>query len=57
MPKAARAPIARHTGFATARDGTRIYYEVAGAGAALVFVHGLGGNHAVWFQQLAHFAR
>lgn len=23
----------------------------------MVFVHGLGGNHAVWFHQIAHFAR
>lgn len=35
----------------------RIYYEICGRGPAIVFVHGLGGNHAVWFQQVAHFAR
>lgn len=53
----APAPIPRRTGHATARDGAPIYYEVCGSGPALVFVHGLGGNHAVWFQQVAHFAR
>jgi len=53
---AARAPIARKTGHATASDGAPIYYEVCGSGPALVLVHGLGGNHAVWFQQVAHFA-
>ncbi len=39
------------------RDGERIYYECAGAGAPLVLTHGAGGNHAVWFEQTAHFAR
>ncbi len=48
--------IPRRTGFATASDGVPIYYEVCGAGPAIVLVHGLGGNHAVWFQQVAHFA-
>ncbi len=54
---ASSTPIARRTGYAKADDGTRIYYEVCGAGPAIVFVHGLGGNHAVWFQQVASFAR
>jgi 3-oxoadipate enol-lactonase len=39
-------------------DGEEIYYEVSGAGAeTVVFCHGLGGNHAVWFQQVPVFAR
>ncbi len=38
------------------RPDCRIYYEVAGSGPALVFAHGLGGNHLSWWQQLAHFA-
>ena len=33
-----------------------LYYEVAGSGPALVFAHGLGGNHLSWWQQVAHFA-
>lgn len=31
-------------------------YEVTGSGPAIVFAHGLGGNHLSWFQQVAHFA-
>jgi 3-oxoadipate enol-lactonase len=38
------------------RDGAEIYYEVTGQGPAVVFAHGLGGNHLSWWQQLAHFA-
>jgi pimeloyl-ACP methyl ester carboxylesterase len=37
-------------------DGCLIYYEVTGSGPAIVFAHGLGGNHMSWFQQVAHFA-
>src|SRR5690242_15183687 len=33
-----------------------LYYEVTGSGPALVFAHGLGGNHLSWWQQVAHFA-
>jgi 3-oxoadipate enol-lactonase len=39
------------------RDGAEIYYEVKGEGPAVVFAHGLGGNHLSWWQQVAHFAR
>jgi len=38
------------------RGDAQIYYEVAGKGPAVVFAHGLGGNHLSWWQQLAHFA-
>ena len=38
------------------REGVEIYYERVGAGPALVFAHGLGGNHLSWWQQVAHFA-
>ena len=34
-------------------NGTTIYYEVHGSGAPLVLVHGSGGNHAAWWQQVA----
>ncbi|MBT6210235.1 MAG: alpha/beta hydrolase [Woeseia sp.] len=37
------------------RDG-EIYYEVAGEGAPIVFAHGVGGNHTIWFQQLPEFS-
>lgn len=53
----AEAPLARRTGRAKATDGVPLYWEAVGSGPAIVFVHGLGGNHAVWFQQAAHFAR
>ena len=39
------------------RDGAEICYEVSGSGPAMVFAHGLGGNHMSWWQQLPHFAR
>jgi len=42
--------------FATV-DGARIYYETHGAGPALMLVHGSGGHHAIWWQQVAYFAR
>ncbi len=38
-------------------NGTEIYYESHGEGPAIVFAHGVGGNHAVWFQQVHYFAR
>ncbi|MDX2377514.1 alpha/beta hydrolase [Microbacterium sp. LRZ72] len=33
-------------------DGTAIYYEVHGEGSPVVFVHGSGGHHAAWWQQV-----
>jgi pimeloyl-ACP methyl ester carboxylesterase len=33
-------------------DGTRLYYEVHGGGPAVLFVHGSGGHHAAWWQQV-----
>ncbi|WP_158743563.1 alpha/beta fold hydrolase [Acidisphaera sp. L21] len=38
------------------RPGCTLYYEVTGSGPAIVFAHGLGGNHLSWWQQVAHFA-
>ena len=38
------------------RGRAEIYYEVTGEGPAVVFAHGLGGNHLSWWQQVAHFA-
>jgi 3-oxoadipate enol-lactonase len=34
-----------------------LYYERAGSGPAVVFLHGLGGNHLSWWQQVPYFAR
>ncbi|MDA8117825.1 MAG: alpha/beta fold hydrolase [Actinomycetota bacterium] len=47
----------RRTGFVE-HEGERLYYEVVGEGGVpLVLSHGAGGNHAVWFQQVATFAK
>jgi pimeloyl-ACP methyl ester carboxylesterase len=37
-------------------DGAQLYYEVTGIGPALVFAHGLGGNHMSWWQQVPAFS-
>ncbi|ROO84740.1 pimeloyl-ACP methyl ester carboxylesterase [Actinocorallia herbida] len=35
-------------------DGTvKIYYEVHGSGPAIALIHGSGGHHAAWWQQVA----
>ena len=39
--------------FATAPDGVQVYYEVNGSGPGVAFVHGSGGHHAAWWQQVA----
>ena len=38
-------------------DGARIYYEVHGEGPAVLFVHGSGGHHAAWWQQVPYFTK
>jgi pimeloyl-ACP methyl ester carboxylesterase len=38
-------------------NGARLYYEQHGGGPDLVFAHGAGGNHLVWWRQLPVFAR
>jgi len=39
------------------KDGFRLYYEDGGGNApAIVFLHGAGGNHLSWWQQLPVFA-
>ena len=42
---------------ALARDGVRLYYEEAGAGTAIVFVHEFGGDHRSWEPQMRRFSR
>jgi len=37
------------------RPDCRVYYEVTGEGPAIVFAHGLGGNHLSWWQQVPRF--
>lgn len=38
-------------------DDAEIYYEISGNGPALIFAHGLGGNHLSWWQQIPYFSR
>lgn len=35
----------------------RLYYEIHGEGPPIVLAHGIGGNHASWFQQIPALAR
>jgi pimeloyl-ACP methyl ester carboxylesterase len=44
-------------GFAPTDDGVRLYFEEAGSGTPIVFVHEFGGDHRSWEPQLRHFAR
>ena len=37
------------------RPDTCLYYEVTGRGPAIIFAHGLGGNHLSWWQQVPQF--
>jgi pimeloyl-ACP methyl ester carboxylesterase len=38
-------------------DGVKLYYEEAGAGTPIVFVHEFAGDHRSWEPQLRHFSR
>ncbi|PTM57139.1 alpha/beta fold hydrolase [Phreatobacter oligotrophus] len=40
----------------TRPDGAVIHYETGGEGPAVVFAHGLGGNHLSWWQSAPVFA-
>jgi pimeloyl-ACP methyl ester carboxylesterase len=41
----------------TSTDGTRLYYEEAGVGTAVVFVHEFAGDYRTWEPQMRYFAR
>ena len=43
--------------YAEANDGVRLYYEEAGSGVPVVFVHEFAGDMGSWEPQLRHFAR
>jgi pimeloyl-ACP methyl ester carboxylesterase len=45
----------RKRGFLARPDGG-IYHEVTGSGPAIVFAHGMGGNHLSWWQQVPVFS-
>src|SRR5690349_12884813 len=42
---------------ARAQDGTRLYYEEAGSGTPLVFVHEFAGDYRSWEPQMRFFGR
>ena len=39
------------------RDGTRLYYEEAGRGAPVIFVHEYAGDYRTWEMQMRFFSR
>ncbi len=41
----------------TSTDGTRLYYEEAGAGTPVVFIHEFAGDYRTWEPQMRRFAR
>ena len=43
--------------YATTDDGVRLYYEEAGSGQPLVFVHEFAGDHRSWEPQMRFFSR
>jgi len=43
--------------YATTDDGVRLYYEEAGSGQPVVFVHEFAGDHRSWEPQLRFFSR
>lgn len=49
-------PVTITSGFVQSQ-GAEIYYERTGSGPAIVFAHGLGGNHLSWWQQIPHFSQ
>ncbi|MBC5804716.1 MAG: hypothetical protein DLM53_05800 [Candidatus Eremiobacter antarcticus] len=47
--------MAAKTGFASV-NGTQLYYEEAGEGTSVVFIHGLGLDRRMWDEQFQEFA-
>jgi len=41
----------------TAQDGTRLFYEEAGEGTPVVFIHEYAGDWRTWEPQMRHFSR
>ena len=42
--------------YATADDGVKLYYEEAGSGTPLIFIHEFAGDHRSWAPQMKHFS-
>jgi pimeloyl-ACP methyl ester carboxylesterase len=43
--------------YASAQDGTRLYYEESGSGTPMVFIHEFAGDYRSWEPQMRFFAR
>src|SRR6202035_5624034 len=43
--------------YATAQDSTRLYYEEAGTGSPILFLHEFAADYASWEPQLRYFSR
>jgi proline iminopeptidase len=43
--------------YATANDKTRLYYEEAGSGTPILFVHEFAADHTNWEPQMRYFSR
>jgi len=43
--------------YAKTDDGVNLYYEEAGSGQTLIFVHEFAGDYRSWENQMRHFAR
>jgi pimeloyl-ACP methyl ester carboxylesterase len=43
--------------YATTEDGVKLYYEEAGTGRPLIFVHEYAGDYRSWEPQMRHFSR
>ena len=43
--------------YVTTNDGVKLYYEEAGSGDPIVFVHEFGGHHLSWEAQMRWFSR
>jgi 3-oxoadipate enol-lactonase len=41
----------------TSLNGINFYYESHGEGETVTFLHGAGGNHMSWWQQVPHFSQ
>ena len=41
----------------TSTDGTKLYYEEAGTGTPVVFIHEFAGDYRTWEPQMRYFAR
>lgn len=43
--------------FASTDDGVRLFYEEAGTGIPVIFVHEFAGDHRAWEAQMRHFGQ